>query len=407
MKKLVISGLLSASLISGMAFAGGTAAPVEEPPAPSGLEISGNVDVLVGYQRDSANAANASASAATACGAGGLTQGDLGACAAGGLVPTASADHFRFLVDQVEIDLSKEFGENLRVRADIDASDLVGTARRVGDVFEVEQAYVTWNIGSGDGAEWLVGKFNLPIGLESVDRNDNVFSTYTPGFQFVLPTNVIGTKIYWAFTDNWSLDVGAVNNLNGLINGNSAIPTGFFRIGANWGDEGNESYVNLGGAFGPEQNVAVTGQSENTHYDMLGALWGQVALSDTWDIGFEGLYRRTNAITAGGVNQQALAGQLFFVWEATDLWDFQLRYAMLWDLDPVSAAGDGIGASTTSSTFGGFEGMTHSGTLGATYAIADEAKVKIEYRFDFASNDAAGLANATFHTGVAEFAYSF
>jgi hypothetical protein len=393
MKKLIVSGLLSASLMSSLAFAGGTAAPVEEPPAPSGLEISGNVDVLVGYQRDSANAAVAPTS-------GGLTQGDLG------IANAASADHFRFLVDQVEIDLNKEFGQNLRVRADLDASDLTGTARRGANLFEVEQAYVTWNIGSGDGAEWLVGKFNLPIGLESVDRNENTFVTYTPGFQFLLPTNVIGTKIYWAFTDNWSLDVGAVNNLNAPITGNSAIPTGFLRVGGNWGDDDRKSFVNIGAAFGPESGTG-TGGSQNAHEDILGDLWGQVALSDTWDLGFEGTFRESPSRVAGGITQKAFAGQLYVVWEASDLWDFQLRYAMLDDLDAASVAGDGIGASTTSSTWGGFQGITHTGTLGATYAIADDAKVKMEYRLDLASTSVAGVANPMFHTGVAEFAYSF
>lgn len=391
MKKLLLTGIVGASLVSSLAFAGGTATPVEEVPAAAeGLEISGNVDVLVGYQHDDRDAG--------ALGAGGLTQGDLG-------VPEgANADHFRFLVDQVEIDLSKEFGENLRVRADIDASDLTQTARRGGNVFEIEQAYVTWNLGSGDGAEWLVGKFNLPIGLEGVDRNENVFATYTPGFIYLIPTNVIGTKIYWAFTDVWSLDIGAVNNLNGPITGNSAIPTGFLRIGANWGDEGNESSIHVGGAVGPEQNAAVTGGSHNAHLDYLGDLWGQVALSDTWDIGFEGTYRQTNAI-AGGANQKALAGQLYVVWEASDLWDFQARYAHFWEINPANARG-GSGASTTGGNWSGFEGQTWSGTLGATYAIADEAKVKLEYRFDFART-AGAAANADYHTGVAEFAYSF
>jgi hypothetical protein len=387
MKKLLLTGLLSASLASSMAFAGGTAAPVQEAPAAAeGLEISGNVDVLAGYQHDSSNAGG--------LGAGGLTQGDLG------FGDSASSNHFRFLVDQVEIDLSKEFGENIRVRADIDASDLTGSVRRGGDVFEIEQAYVTWNLGAGNGAEWLVGKFNLPIGLEGVDRNENVFVTYTPGFQYLLPTNVIGTKIYWAFNDTWSLDIGAVNNLNGAITGNSAVPSGFLRVGANWGEEGNKSSVNIGGAIGPELNTFVNGTQNNSDLDYLGDIWGQVALSDTFDLGFEGTYRQTN--DPASVNDQtAYAAQLFAVWEASDLWNFQVRYAGLLEQDGAT----GGGASTTGATFSGFEGMTHTGSLGATYSIADEAKVKLEYRFDYAS--VAFAPNATYHTGVAEFAYSF
>ena len=52
------------------------------------------------------------------------------------------------------------------------------------------------------------------------------------------------------------------------------------------------------------------------------------------------------------------------------------------------------------------EGTTYSGTLGAGYQIADGAKMKLEYRFDFAA--VAGPAfNSDYHSVLAEFDYSF
>lgn len=383
MKKRFITGLLSTVLVAGAAFAGGTATPVADSPSSStGLEISGNVDVLVGYQRDSSNALAGS-------GFGGLTQGDLG------MASTASGNHFQFMVDQVEIDLAKEFGENIRVRADIDAQDLTGSGRAAaGDVFNIEQAYVTWNVGSGDGAEWAIGKFNAPIGLEGVDRNENPFVTYTLGFQDLLPTNVIGTKIYYAFNDTWNMDIGVVNDINASA-GDSLYPTGILRVGANWGDEGNKSFVNLGGAVGPET-------VNNGDLDFLADVWGQVALSDAWDLGFELTYRQSMVDAAK--DSVAYAGQLYALWEASDLWTVQLRYAAV--VDNRNAT---FGAASTTGLphFIGQEGMVHSATLGASYAIADEAKVKFEYRFDLAAPDGAAANNAYYNTGVAEFAYSF
>jgi len=157
--------------------------------------------------------------------------------------------------------------------------------------------------------------------------------------------------------------------------------------------------------FGPEQNVVPAGSvSHNTHYDMLGTLWGNFAIGDYWDLGWEGMYRQTNSVGAGA-NQKAMAGQLYVVYQPSDVWTVQWRGAVHYESNPATAVA-GLGASTTGTTWGGFEGMQMSGTVGATYQITDGAQMKLEYRFDYASTTGAVL-NSDFHTGVAEFAYSF
>lgn len=376
MKKIIIPGVLAALAFSSVAHAE--------------LEVSGNVTTVTGYQHDDKDAA--------ATGGGGLTQGDLGVAAC------ANCDHFRFVIDQVELDLENEFGENIRARADIDFRDVAGTTIRAADVMDLEQGYVTANLGVGNGMEFLVGKFNAPTSLEVNDRNENVFSTYTPGYQYLVPKNVIGAKIYYEFNDNWSMDLAAVNNLNGAINGNSAYPSGILRVGAMWGDEGNESYIHAAGGFGPEHGP-VTGQSENKHFDMYGNLWGNWSIGDFWDLGWEAIYRQTNSIPGVGANQKAIAGQLYGVYQASDVWSLQARGSALWDINPPAARG-GSGASTTAATWSGAEGLKYSGTAGATYQITDDAAMKLEYRFDFVSTSGA-RANADFHTGVVEMAYAF
>lgn len=374
MKKIIIPGVIAALALSSVAHAE--------------LEVSGNVTTVTAYQHDDKDAAG--------LGAGGVTQGDLG------VADCANCDHFRFVVDQVELDLENEFGENIRARADIDFRDVGGTTVRAGDVMDLEQGYVTANLGVGNGMEFLVGKFNAPTSLEVNDRNENVFSTYTPGYQYLVPKNVMGAKAYYEFNDNWSMDLAAVNNLNGAINGNSALPSGILRVGAMWGDEGNESFIHAAGAFGPEQNAAVTGASHNKHFDLYGNLWGNWSIGDFWDLGWEAIYRQTNSITGVGANQKAVAGQLFGVYQASDVWSVQARGSALWEVNPVS----GTGASTTGGNWSGFEGLTYSGTAGATYQITDGAAMKLEYRFDFAST-AGATANADYHTGVVEMAYAF
>lgn len=379
MKKLFITGVIAVLAFSSVAHAE--------------LELSGNVTTLAAYQNDNGNAANTAASG-VGLGAGGITQGDLR------WTPTASANHFGFAVPQAELDVENEYGENIMARVDVDFIDL-GTPGATAVL--LEQAYVTANIAVGNGLEFLVGKFNVPFGLESVDRHENVFSTYTPGRVFVVPTQVLGAKLYYEFNDHWSFDLGAVNSLNHVLTGNSAIPSGLFRLGANWGDEDRLSFVHLGAAVGPEHSTAVGLTSTNSNLDYFGNLWGNFAFGSYWDLGWEGLYRRTQSAT-GGSNQSAWGGQLYVVYQPSDVWTVQLRGAGFNDVDPI-AGGGGSGASTTGSTWGGFEGLTYSGTLGATYQITDGAQVKLEYRYDMAQ--VTGAADGQFHTGVAEFGYTF
>jgi len=380
MKKLFI-----AAVITTMAFS--SVAQAE-------LEISGNVTTGVGYQHDDKDAANVLNANGTG-GAGGLTMGDLRWNA------TANADHFGFFVDQAEIDVENEYGENIRARVDIDFIDL-GTPSATGLL--LEQAYITANLAAGNGMELLIGKFNAPIGLESVDRHENVFSTYTPGWMFLQPTQVMGAKLYYDFNDNWNMDLALVNSLNNTLAGNSAMPSGLFRLGANWGDEGRESFWHLALGFGPEHSTAVGSVSQNKHYDLLGSTWGNFALGDYWDVGWDLTYRQSNSLT-GGTDQKAYAGQLYVAYQASDVWSLQARGAAFWEVNPASGT-VGTGASTTGSTWQGFEGMNYSGTAGVTYQITDGAQMKLEYRLDFAKV-AGATFNADFHTGVAEFGYSF
>lgn len=351
------------------------------------LEISGNVTTVAGYQRDGTNSG-------VTHNVGGLTQGDLGAFAA-----STSGDHFRYLVDQVELDIENEFGENIRARADIDFRDVIGSNVVTGDAMSLEQGYVTANIGWGNGLEFLVGKFNAPLGLENNDRYQNVFSTVTPGKVFITPNSVIGMKIYYEFNDTWSFDLATVNNMNGPIAANSSYPSAIFRIGATWGDEGRQSFINLGAGFGPET-------ATNTSFDLLGMLWGNWAFGESWDVGWSGEYRQTEA-TLGATNRKAYSGQLYAQWHASDAWSVQLRVAAF--LEPDAAAAGSVasrtGAFWNTTGAAGFEGTTLSGTLGTSYQITDGANMKVEYRFDNAS--VTGAADGSAHTGAVEFGYSF
>ncbi len=362
MKKLFITGVVAA-----LAFS--TAAMAE-------VQISGNVTTLAGYQHDDKDAV---------AGKGGLTQTDLGYTA------SANGDHYGVQVPQAELDVENEFGENITARFDVDFADLNKDSTG-GQSVGLEQAYVTTNLSFADG-EFLVGKFNAPLALESVDRNENAFSTYTLSYQTLAPKNVIGAKAYFELNDTWSLDLGVINTLNESFAGvtTSAIPTGFARLGTAWGDEGNQSYINLAAAVGPETTT-------NGDMDYYVSAWGNWALGDVWDLGWETIYRQTTADAA--VDQKAASFQAVLGYQASDSWTIQGRAATLWDINPASG-----GASTTAGTWTGSESLTYSGSLAGTYTITDDASFTLEGRYDYV--DASAGASADYMTAVGQFAYTF
>src|SRR4030095_6346499 len=229
-----------------------------------GLELSGNVDVVVGYQHDDSDAN------------GTFVGGQLGQFR-GNTAP--SRDTFNFYIDQVELDLNKTCGENLRIRADLDFGRfLSGSGRNtnsdlttVGSNFEIEQAYVTVNLM---GSELLIGRFNVPIGYYVVDRPDNPTISFSSPFNYLTPTNATGAKFYKAFGEHFDWHVYVVNRLDdciffggaclttgGTAASDSAIPSYGTRIGFNWGGEDTKSTVGISYAGGPErggQNAHLT-----------------------------------------------------------------------------------------------------------------------------------------------------
>ncbi|MBI2339719.1 MAG: outer membrane beta-barrel protein [Deltaproteobacteria bacterium] len=390
MKKHLYRALFAASLVaSGTVWANGTPAPE---PVAGGLEISGNVTIVSGYQHDDQDA----------------TGGALGGMGDVTFATAANADHFRFIVDQVEIDLQKSFGENIRLRADIDFVDFANTNTRVADAYDLEQAYVTANLAAGNGIEFLIGKFNAPVGVESADRADNWFISYQFPYRFLTPTALIGAKLYYAFSDLIDLHYAVTNDLNANGFGDSAIPASLFRLGFNWGEEGHESTVGISGGFSPESDAAIAGgASQNAHWDFFGDLDALIAVSDTWTVAFEGVYRQSDNIVAASKNQKAIAGWIGTNWQINDAWDFSMRGGWMWEINPIT----GSGASTTGGFWNGtaatgHEGNTYSGQLGTGYMITDGAKMKLEYRFDFAAV-AGPAANSDYHSLMAEFDYSF
>jgi len=104
-----------------------------------------------------------------------------------------------------------------------------------------------------------------------------------------------GLKLYYAFSDLVDLHFYVVNSLyhdttsNFGALGRAALPGAGFRLGFNWGSEGNESTVGVSGLFGPST------PSSNKHEMFGGDLDLNWWITEAFALGGEGYFVRANA----------------------------------------------------------------------------------------------------------------
>ena len=277
MKKILIA-IIALSFVA-------VTAQAQEKYVAGGFEMAGHVNVGAGYEHFS----NKPTTYFTNDGDVGYFAGPVGKYL--GTAPAAKSDHFSFFVDEVELDIMKSFGENVRLRADLDFGR-VASSGLFSNAFNLEQAYATANIPVGNGIEFLIGRFNAPVGFEAVDMNDNdtiSFSVLRTGLR---PANMTGMKIYYPFSDLVDLHFYVVNTLyqDSDVKVND-VPSLGFRLGFNWGEEGTESTFGVSGMFGPES------QMSNKHFTYVGDIDVNWWITESFALGLEGLIGRTNAVT--------------------------------------------------------------------------------------------------------------
>lgn len=121
-----------------------------------------------------------------------------------------------FSLDQMELDVIKEFSNQASLRADIEyVSDGAG-----GFSMDLEQGYLTYSLGHSQRWTFSFGKFNAPIGFELLDAPDMFQYSHALVFDLGLPTNLTGLMISTEFPAvvDWSFylvngwDVNTDNN---------------------------------------------------------------------------------------------------------------------------------------------------------------------------------------------------
>ncbi len=410
LKPLALGAALTALLSAGSVQAAESAA--------GGLEFSGNVTIVTGWQHDD-GATIDFGSCSLGVGVIGCNDADSALSGTGGLgdfrgLGLPNRDTFNFYVDEVELDLQKSFGENIRIRADLDFGRFLSGTPNIGGANSIiEQAYVTANIPVGNGAEFLIGRFNAPIGYEAVDRINNVAISFSNIYRYIRPHNLTGAKLYYAFSDKFDWNVYLVNNLADTFSfaagTDSAIPSWGTRFGFTFGEEGQESTLGLSYAGGPEAF------GNNAHLTHIFDLDFMLRVTEKFLLAGEIAYRQDNtgyipytgAPSLLGINNQKVwGGNLLMDYAPSESWDFWFRYDYIHDINF-------LGSHT------GMNEQVNGFTVGAGYEIIEDAKFKIEYRLDWRHYAATGAAtyaplvgadgdtNSTSNSIAAEFAYQF
>lgn len=371
------------------------------------FEISGHINTGVGFQYRSASPWTALGGAFTEEG---MLLQDTTTNGVTGKMPHKT--NVLFYVGDVELDIAKTFGENIRLRTDLDFTRNMsyGYMANDGNAWSIqnmiEQAYVTINIPVGYGLEFLVGRFNAPMGFEAVDNNDNDLPFHTPIFNFLRPQNLTGIKFYYPFSDMVDLHFWLANTLTDQTreSGRAAIdyrqiPAFGLRLGFTWGMEGQESTLGISGAASSEAAIPAPTKSKYGSWSSLGDLDFNIWVNDVFAIGGEGIFRRdaaTKAVKlAGGKSNYYFGGILNLHYLFSDVWDGTLRYTYANDKNGSVFVGN-TGASTlqaapaatqfhryfASSAMGG-KLQDHQIDLGINYHITDGAKLMAMYRFEY------------------------
>ena len=402
MKKLFVAAVAVLLLFGINGFA-------QESVVAGGFEASGHTFIGAGWQKfKTPGGTNAVLNDAR-----GSLPGTIGAYAdtnnqAAGL---NKEDVFMFFVDEIELDIAKTFGENVRVQSDLDfGSGSLNSGRRftsAGNAVEVEQAFVTANIPLGNGVEFLIGRFNAPIGFESNDvvKNDTISRSVI--YRALRPVTFTGAKLYYSVNDMFSWQLYAANP--GLVHDGGVsfqttdIPSVGSRLGTHWGDEGRRSHIGVNAVWGQDHS------NIKNAWSYLGDVDFNWWVSENFALGGEGIYRQINTTTNGQKNGKYYGSLVNMHYDFSDVWDGTFRYAYTHDVNgatPTGALITPVHAQTTTQSLTGADQQLHEMVVAGNYTISEGTKFRLEGGYTLIKG--AGTTGKQYTFGAAAgFAYEF
>ncbi len=176
-------------------------------------------------------------------------------------------NHNDFTMDLLQLEVSKETESGVGFHAVLDYGETAGLIQSDwgGDLahnFEVQQAYMTYTFGIGNGLEMKFGKFATLLGGEVIESpyNPNVSRSFM--FGYAIPFTHTGVLFSTALHDNISLTAGVVNGWDNVRDNNNG-KTFLGSVGLEFGDLA----WTFNGVFGAEDDDS--GSSKTGVFDTV------------------------------------------------------------------------------------------------------------------------------------------
>lgn len=176
-------------------------------------------------------------------------------------------NHNDFTMDLLQLEVSKETESGVGFHAVLDYGETAGLIQSDwgGDLahnFEVQQAYMTYTFGIGNGIEMKFGKFATLLGGEVIESpyNPNVSRSFM--FGYAIPFTHTGVLFSTALNDNISLTAGVVNGWDNVRDNNNG-KTFLGSLGLEFGDLA----WTFNGVFGAEDDDS--GNSKTGVFDTV------------------------------------------------------------------------------------------------------------------------------------------
>ena len=135
-------------------------------------------------------------------------------------------EHNDFTMDLLQLEVSKETESGIGFHTVLDYGKTAGLIQSDwgGDLahnFEIQQAYMTYKFGIGNGVDMKFGKFATLLGGEVIESpyNPNVSRSFM--FGYAIPFTHTGVLFSTALTDMFSLTAGVVNGWDSVTDNNN------------------------------------------------------------------------------------------------------------------------------------------------------------------------------------------
>jgi hypothetical protein len=268
-----------------------------------------------------------------------------------------------------------------------DAEVIHSTGLFGGQSFDLEQAYVKFNVPVGNGLTVLFGKHVTMLGVEVVEEVTNPNWSIGNQFMFVENTTQTGLQLAYKWNDKLDTEFCVINGWDQVTDVN-ASKSFMGRVGLTFDPNTSLGLVGYGGCEQPGDNHDYRTGGElvfNRNKLFVDKLNGWVQL----DYGHE-----DNAPLADGsgtttANADWYAGGLWLTYDFTDKIELAFRGDYLRDKDGVRTPSTAGGPITTPVTFTVAPKELYSATLTLNVKPVANLQIRPEIRYDRSSADTA------------------